>query len=178
MVSPQGPRLFIPTEGGGRPIVAQDPEVGDGLFMVPITPLSRGVDGERHYPELSVLASVQGVVVRPRLDEVEVRVLPDGVAITADGGLLLSGAAQDGGGEGFAGRRFDGLPAGLPPGRIFDMAAWRHGAEADYRAGRQALQLRISEATSIARSGPRLELAQFYFARGLDRKSTRLNSSH
>ncbi|HEY9547859.1 MAG TPA: hypothetical protein VIR45_00025, partial [Kiloniellaceae bacterium] len=54
-----------------------------------------------------------------------------------------------------------------PPGRIFDMAAWRHGAEADYRAGRQALQLRISEATSIARSGPRLELAQFYFARGL-----------
>src|SRR3546814_13252571 len=28
-------------------------------------------------------------------------------------------------------------------------------------------QLRISEATSIARSVPRLELAQFYFARGL-----------
>src|SRR3546814_6562596 len=33
MVSPQGPRLFIPTEGVGRPIVAQDPEVGDGLFI-------------------------------------------------------------------------------------------------------------------------------------------------
>src|SRR3546814_15999485 len=111
MVSPQGPRLFIPTEGVGRPIVAQDPEVGDGLFMVPITPLSRGVDGERHYPELSVLASVQGVVVRPRLAEGEVPVLPDGVAITAAGGLLLSGGAPGGGGDSVAGRRFDGLAA-------------------------------------------------------------------
>src|SRR3546814_11017158 len=33
MVSPRGPRLFIPTEGVGRPIVAQDPEAGDGPFM-------------------------------------------------------------------------------------------------------------------------------------------------
>src|SRR3546814_13026004 len=104
MVSPQGPRLFIPTEGVGRPIVAQDPEVGDGLFMVPIIPLSRGVDGERHYPELSVLASVPGVVVRPRLAAVEVRGLPECVARTADGGALLAGAGQAGGAAGFEGR--------------------------------------------------------------------------
>lgn len=167
MVSPQGPRLFIPIEGVGRPIVAQDPEVGDGLFMVPITPLSRGIDGERNYPELSILASVQGVVVRPRLDEVEVRVLPDGVAITAEGGLLLSGPAQRSSNDAFSSRGFDGLPAGMAPGRIFDMANWRQGGEKDLVDRRQALQLRISEATSISRSGPRLELAQFYFARGL-----------
>ncbi|MEQ9333355.1 tetratricopeptide repeat protein [Thalassobaculum sp.] len=167
MVSPQGPRLFVPVEGIGRPIVVRDPEVGDGLFMVPITPLSRGIDGERTYPELSILASVQGVVVRPRLDEVEVRVLPDGVAVTVDGGLLLSGPTQHAGDDAFSGRRFDGLPAGLPPGRIFDMSNWRLGSEAEFLDRRQALQLRISEATSISRSGPRLELAQFYFARGL-----------
>ena len=167
MVSPQGPRLFIPIEGVGRPIAVQDPEVGDGLFLVPIMPLSRGVDGERNYPELSILASVQGVVVRPRLDEVEVRVLPDGVAITAEGGLLLSGPSQRSSNDAFSGSRFDGLPAGLAPGRIFDMANWRQGAEKDFLDRRQDLQLRISEATSISRSGPRLELAQFYFARGL-----------
>src|SRR5690606_40768069 len=79
MVSPQGPRLFIPTEGVGRPIVAQDPEVGDGLFMVPITPLSTGVDGKRHHTELSILAGVQGVVVRPRLDGDGAQVLADGL---------------------------------------------------------------------------------------------------
>lgn len=167
MVSPQGPRLFIPIEGVGRPIVVQDPEVGDGLFLVPITPLSRGVDGERSYPELSILASVQGVVVRPRLDEVEVRVLPDGVAVTAEGGLLLSGPTQRSSNDAFSSRGFDGLPAGMPPGRIFDMANWRQGAEKDFVERRQGMQLRISEATSISRSGPRLELAQLFFSRGL-----------
>jgi len=167
MVSPQGPRLFIPVEGVGRPVVVRDPEVGDSLFLVPITPLSRGVDGERSYPEVSILPSVQGVVVRPRLDGVEVSVLPDGIAVTVEGGLLLSGPSARANEDAFNGRRFDGLPAGLPPGRIFDMSNWRLGDANDFLRERQALQLRISEATSISRSGPRLELAQFYFARGL-----------
>ena len=47
------------------------------------------------------------------------------------------------------------------------MSNWRQGSDAEYRRRRQAMQLRISEATSISRNGPRLELAQFYFARGL-----------
>ena len=171
MVSPQGPRLFIPVEGVGRPMLARDPEVGDGLIMVPITPLSRGIDGDRTYAEVAILSSVQGVVLRPRLDGVEARVLPDGVAVTVDGGLLLSGPVQRAGDGALAGRRFDGMPAGLPPGRIFDMSNWRLGDEASFLPSRQELQLRISEATSISRSGPRLELAQFYFARGLAAES-------
>jgi tetratricopeptide (TPR) repeat protein len=101
------------------------------------------------------------------MDDVTVQVLPDGIALTVDGGLLLSGPSRRTSDDAFSGRRFDGLPAGLPPGRIFDMTNWRLGDEADYLRQRQALQLRISEATSISRSGPRLELAQFYFARGL-----------
>ena len=167
MVSPQGPRLFIPIEGVGQPIIMRDPEVGDGLFLIPIAPLSRGIDGDRRYSDLTLLATVQGVVMRPRLDDVKVRNLPDGVAFTVDGGLMLSGSAPRTDGDNFNNRGFDGLPSGLPPGRIFDMSNWRRGAESRFLDERQALQLRISEATSISRSGPRLELAQFYFARGL-----------
>ena len=167
MVSPQGPRLFVPVDGVGQPIVVRDPEVGDGLFMIPITPLSRGIDGDRVYPDLAILASLQGVVVRPSRQDVEVRVLPDGIALTRDGGLLLSGPAPRSDDDVFTGNRFQGLSAGLPPGRIFDMSNWRLGDNASYLDRRQALQIRIAEATSISRSGPRLELAQFYFARGL-----------
>lgn len=167
MVSPQGPRLFVPVEGAGQPIILRDPEVGDGLFLVPVAPLSRGIDGDRRYSELTMLATVQGIAMRPRLDGVEVRNLPDGVAFTVEGGLLLSGPAPRTGQESLNSRGFDGLPAGLPPGRIFDMSSWRRGEQADFLRERQAIQLRISEATSISRSSPRLELAQFYFARGL-----------
>ncbi len=167
MVSPQGPRLFIPVDGIGQPIVVRDPEVGDGLFMIPVTPLSRGIDGDRTYSDLSLLASLQGVVVRPGRADIEFRVLPDGIALTRDGGMLLSGAAPRSSDELFTGNRFQGLSAGLPPGRIFDMSNWRLGDDNEYLDRRQALQIRISEATSISRSSPRLELAQFYFSRGL-----------
>lgn len=167
MVSPQGPRLFIPVEGVGEPIVVTDPEVGDSLFLVPVTPLSRGIDGERRYPDMTILASLQGVVVRPNRQDLAIRVLPDGIAITRDEGMVLSGPAPRSVDDVYTGGRFEGLTAGLPPGRIFDMANWRLGSDAEFLARRQALQLRIAEATSISRNGPRLELAQFYFARGL-----------
>lgn len=167
MVSPQGPRLFIPVDGVGQPIVVRDPEVGDSLFMVPVTPLSRGIDGDRKYPDMSILASLQGVVVRPNRSDIAVRVLPDGIAITREEGMVLSGPAPRSADDSYSGGRFEGLTAGLPPGRIFDMANWRLGSDVEFLDRRQALQLRIAEATSISRNGPRLELAQFYFARGL-----------
>ena len=167
MVSPQGPRLFIPVEGVGEPIVVNDPEVGDSLFLIPITPLSRGIDGNRRYPDMEILASLQGVVVRPNRSDLAIRVLPDGIAITREEGMVLSGPAPRSADDVYTGGRFEGLTAGLPPGRIFDMANWRLGSDAEFLERRQALQLRISEATSISRNGPRLELAQFYFARGL-----------
>lgn len=167
MVSPQGPRLFIPVEGVGEPIVVNDPEVGDSLFLIPITPLSRGIDGNRRYPDMEILASLQGVVVRPNRSDLAIRILPDGIAITREAGMVLSGPAPRSADDVYTGGRFEGLTAGLPPGRIFDMANWRLGSDPEFLERRQALQLRISEATSISRNGPRLELAQFYFARGL-----------
>ena len=78
MVSPQGPRLFIPVEEVGQTILVQDPEVGDRLFLVPVKPLSRGIDGDRDYIESSLLSSVQGVVVRPKVGDIQIRLLPDG----------------------------------------------------------------------------------------------------
>ena len=168
--SPQGPRVFILADGVGRTTVARDPEVGDILFMVPMTPLSRGIESERQYSQFNILGSVQGLVVQPLIDELEVRILPDGVAITASklSGLEVSKPLPGKADEALVGRRGDGLPPGLAPGRIFNLVSWRQGArDADFLNVKQAIQRQISEATSISRSGPRLSLAQFYFANGL-----------
>ncbi|MBT5266772.1 MAG: hypothetical protein HOL85_18185 [Rhodospirillaceae bacterium] len=166
MVSPQGPRVFVPAEGVGRVMVARDPEVGDRLFIIPLTLLSRGIDGARRYAEFRILSSVQGLAVQPLTDGLEMRVLPDGVAVTGLGGLQISRAAARAG-DVTEGARVDGIPAGLAPGRIFDVNAWRRGGINVFLAQKQNLQRLISESTSISRSGPRLRLAQFYFAHGL-----------
>lgn len=165
MVSPQGPRIFFPVEGVGRVTTFLDPEVGDRIIVAPIAPLSRGIDGARNFSQLEVLGSIQGIAVRPEIDKLEVRVLPDGVAITSGKGLMLSRPVAPS--ATVRNSSIDGLPPGLPPGRIFDMAAWRRGDDSTFLREKQAIQSRISDATSIARSGPRLELGQFYFAHGL-----------
>ena len=168
--SPQGPRVFVLAAGVGRTTVARDPEVGDLLFMVPMTPLSRGIETERRYSQFNILGSVQGLVVQPLIDELEVRILPDGVAITASklSGLEVSKPLPGKVEDELVGRRGDGLPPGLAPGRIFNLVSWRRGArESEFLNVKQEIQRQISEATSISRSGPRLSLAQFYFANGL-----------
>ena len=60
-----------------------------------------------------------------------------------------------------------GLPPGLPPGRIFDMAGWRRGSEDRFMDEKQRLQKLVSDSTSLSRNAPRLALSQFYFAHGL-----------
>tara|TARA_E500000305_G_scaffold111703_1_gene126905 strand:- start:148 stop:3822 length:3675 start_codon:yes stop_codon:yes gene_type:complete len=166
LVSAQGPRVFIPLEDHGATVIIRDPEIGDQLFVVPVASLSRGVDGLRQFTEFNLLNSAQGVVVQPLADDVTIRSLPDGVAITKLGGMTISRNVQQSTDDQVA-QRIDGLPPGLAPGRIFDFSNWRKGDTDRFLQEKQAIQRRISEATSIARSGPRLELAHFYFAHGL-----------
>ena len=166
LVSAQGPRVFIPLEDHGATVIIRDPEIGDQLFVVPVASLSRGVDGLRQFTEFNLLNSAQGVVVQPLADDVTIRSLPDGVAITKLGGLTISRNVQQSTDDQVA-QRIDGLPPGLPPGRIFDFSNWRKSGTDRFLQEKQEIQRRISEATSIARSGPRLELAHFYFAHGL-----------
>ena len=79
--SPQGPRVFVLAEGISDAITVRDPEVGDRLFIVPILPLSRGVEENQTFAQFNLLKSIQGIVIQPLIDELEVRVMPDGVAV-------------------------------------------------------------------------------------------------
>ncbi|WP_157089306.1 tetratricopeptide repeat protein [Oceanibaculum pacificum] len=163
-VSPQGPRLFIPVTGIGETIIVRDPEVGDELNIVPLAPLGRGIEGERSFAEFELLPTVQGIVVAPRADGVAIRDLPDGVAITSaeSGGLALSRDVPKR--EATFG---DQSESGLQSGRPFPMTQWRRGGRDSFYRDRQQLQFAIADATSIARTKPRMELAEYYFANGL-----------
>ena len=116
------------------------------------------------------MKSAQGLVVRPLIDELEIRVMPDGVAITASEFKGLEVSKRQTKISPTASRRaqLDGLPRGLEPGRIFNLEAWTQGTKPnEFLEMKQTIQQQISQATSIARGGPRLSLAQFYFAKGL-----------
>lgn len=164
-VSPQGPRLFIPVTGIGETTVVRDPEVGDELHVVPLSMLGRGIDGDRRFAEFELLATVQGIAVVPLADGVAVRQLPDGVAITGGDGLVLSRDLPE------RSKTFGEVASDtdIRSGRPFAMQEWR-GNQAPgqgFYPRRQQLQFALADATSIARTKPRMDLAQFYFANGL-----------
>ena len=160
----QGLRMFIGIADPADPLRVRDPEVGDELTVIPLAQLGRGIDGERRYADLHLLPTAQGIVAKPLTDDLTIRSIPDGITFVTSEGLnfthpdVLAQITAEGAPNAFG---------ALPPGRVFDMVAWRRGNVADFQVQKQLLQRRVAEATRVTRSQPRLDLAGFYFAHGL-----------
>ena len=149
------PRLLVPIEGATRAIVANDPDVGDHLVIVPSTAPGAAFTENRRYPELEVLNAVQGVVLRPAVDDLQVTPRQDGVEVVAPGGLKLSRqqAAKPG--------------QTAEPTRLFDLAAWRRGPVEQFEENRRKLEQELALAKDDSeRARLLLALARFNFAHG------------
>src|SRR6185503_17121113 len=69
-----------------------DPDAGDTLLVVTAPPPTRGLIKRQDFVELSLLESVQGVVVHPNSDDISAEVGSDKVMLGRPGGLTLSSA--------------------------------------------------------------------------------------
>lgn len=163
-ISPQGPRVFIPVAGVGDSISITDPEVGDEIFIIPIEPLGRGLETARTFAQFSLPKTIQGVAVVPLSEAVTIRELPDGIAVTGEGGLFLS---EDQTRDDTFGER--GLIGGgsFLQGRPYPLEEWRLVSRNGFNQKRQELLSEVAEALSISKTRPRLQLARYYFAHGL-----------
>ena len=162
-----GPRVLLPVpEAGGRVAIA-DPEVGDDLIVVPVMQGGRGVPAERTFAEFRVLASNQGVVVNPWIDDVQVQSGADGVAITAARGLTLSAAEPAASGAEALPAAAEGAPP--PPARLglLRFAEWARGPIDQYQKNHDSLLMAMAMAGDNERSAARLKLAQFYLAHSM-----------
>jgi len=83
-------RVLIPVSDVTTVFALTDPEVGDNLMVVPIAPLSYGMTYPYEFAHFALIPTGQGVVVRPRIDNLQVRAVPQGVEITSPDGLPVS----------------------------------------------------------------------------------------
>lgn len=170
--SPLGARLFISVPEPGNVIAFQDPEIGDNLLVVPVIPLGHGLSRQWKYPQLHLLASKQGVVVKPVSDDVRVRPLRQGVEITSSGTLQVSAvtpeerasidleAARNAGG---------GSKASGPLSRVMDLEKWNRKDLQNFMDTRQGLFHTVTKAKGPrAREQARNDLMNFYFANGFE----------
>lgn len=160
-----GARVFLPVPEPGRAIPMHDPVIGDNLVVVPVIPLGHGVSPARSYPQFDVLASVQGVVIRPKIDSLRVRPLRGGIELTSSEGLQVSSTTA----------RAESEPTGgfmRPLTRAFDLEKWRRLEPSEVKSNLRELQLAAATVDEAARESARLELARFSFANGLAHEAT------
>jgi tetratricopeptide (TPR) repeat protein len=91
-----GARLLVRAPDAANIVQFADPDVGDRIQVVPLPSPGQGVPEPHRYPDLEVMPSYQGVVVRPISDNVTVRAIKEGVELTTAGGLHLSPTADAG----------------------------------------------------------------------------------
>ncbi|MEO5338589.1 MAG: tetratricopeptide repeat protein, partial [Magnetospirillum sp. WYHS-4] len=160
--SPVGARIFVPIPEPGRAIAVADPEAGDTLVVVPVIPLGHGLQQAWSYPQLDVLPSVQGVVVKPWTDDLRVRPLRQGIEITAATGKLALSTVSD---SAAAGGKLAGAGA---LSKVFDFEKWRRGTPKTVSLERQRFQKVVAaSAGAISRDKARVDLARFLLSAGL-----------
>ena len=139
----------------GLPIAITDPEFGDTIIVVPVIPLAGRVAVTYTYPQFSLPASLQGIVVQPLIDTLRVRSLHDGVELSSSDGLVLSPAAST------ASSGIGRQAATTEGDRLLDARDWTERSRASFTARRQALERAVIDSDGAERERNRLRLAQF-----------------
>ena len=157
--SASGPRIFLPMVQAGEALPFHDASIGDNLVIVPIIPLSNGINKRHSYPEVRILPTLQGFVIQPRIDDVMVRSTSKGVQIHSGSKLSLS--PPDPRAE--TKSRIRTLSAMK---RIFKSDVWRlarlEGMK-EFNQTRQEMMAQIANSRGNAKQNARIVLAQYLF---------------
>jgi tetratricopeptide (TPR) repeat protein len=156
--SPVGARIFVPTPEPSLPIGVTDPDIGDNLVIVPITPLSHGIAKGYTYPEVTLPQTGQGILIVANTDNMRVRPLRQGVELTSAIPLSISSVTA----EEAAGSKLSAIG---PVSRLLDLERWELQNEFEFGSGKQQLQSELARAKGLeAQQSARWNLANFYFA--------------
>ncbi len=154
-----GARLMLPVSKAGNPILFTDPEVGDSLIIVPLSEAGQAVRVPYRYADLEFYPAEQGVVIRPRVENLAVRrQQTQGVEITRAGGLRLSPDDDTG--------YVRPAQGGAESTYLFDFHAWYGSRNIDFTTMRQRWERAMAESPPGERDRIRFDMARFLFARG------------
>jgi len=155
-------QMVIAVAQPGEALPLRDPEVGDNVVVVPIIPLANGVLRPYTLPQFEVLPSAQGIVIRPRIDDLRVRPVQRGVEINGvSQPLILSSLTP----QVQAGARIGSF---RQVSRIFPPDTWRVARRiqslTEFNKENAAALDRVADAQQGNKMQARLDYAQFLIA--------------
>ncbi|MAG96674.1 MAG: hypothetical protein CMM08_08320 [Rhodospirillaceae bacterium] len=167
-----GPHVFLSVLNVGSVVRIKDPEVGDEIQTVPIMAAGSGVDRRRDFVEFRLQPTAQGVAILAWADDVEVKTLRNGIAITTKAGMVISGvpSAQEKSAEEeeeTAEETSDAADEETEEAQLFKYSEWLIDTKVPVRRMKRELQYQVSVTPAGQRNTPRWRLAKYFFARGL-----------
>ncbi|MBR0754580.1 tetratricopeptide repeat protein [Bradyrhizobium jicamae] len=147
--------VSVPLANPGQLHRLVDPDAGDTLLVVTAPPPTRGLIKRQDFVELSLLESIHGLVAVPNSDDVKAEVGADKVMLGRPGGLTLSSADV-------AAER---ATAAVRP--LFDVDEWRKNKAETFLPRLDSLINATSAVNAEQLPQARLDLANFYMARGM-----------
>ncbi|MCP4393797.1 MAG: hypothetical protein GY804_05960 [Alphaproteobacteria bacterium] len=154
--SPIGPHIFIPTKEAGTLTGLIDPEIGDALFIVPFMKIGIGAHPKYTFPEVDILPSSQGLVIRKKKSDIKIKVSKSGIEIFSDNGLILSedlsSYQKNAGGSVMGGSKY------------FSLFRWKKNGKKDFLEAKKDLLQELYETKDNNLQEARMNLARFYIA--------------
>ncbi len=136
----------------------EDPIVGDQLLIATATAPTAGLLRAQTFVDFHLLASAQGVALKPFTDDLVMRHAEDVLVVEREAGLQLS----------FVGTRRAAVVApqaqGGPRLGFVDFEGWKFGATDGFVSIRDQLLARAAVTTGVERRNARLDLARFNIA--------------
>ena len=154
-----GPRLLATIRDAGEPIYFKDTKVYDNLFVIPVITLATGIIRNYQYPQLNILESAQGIVIKPNIDDLTIRSKQQNVEIFSPSRLALStkGMAKA------KGKTIQALS------RIFTIRTWRsirRQKPGEFYFTKRKILDRLSRVKGPEKDKARMDLAIFLFGNG------------
>ena len=131
------------------------PHVGDELYVVPMMPPTHGALARQEFVEFELLPSAQGIVIRPKTEELSIALEEQRVLITRDSGLSLSEVGLPLGSFGFD-------PDDRPG--YFDLRAYKGEGPSEFKERMEEYQTRIAASEGTVRVERLLDFSRFLMA--------------
>jgi len=162
-----------PNKPGGSDVLVQirdrgdiqrlsDPVVGDKFDVATTLRPNHGLGSLHNFLGFDLWPTQQGAVIIPLMDSIQTTPDPEGVAITVDGGLMLSNGTRP------TEQAMKG--AGGSPGAegFIEYDKWARQAEGPFKRIRARLERNTALAPKSLKNAARLELARFFLANHFD----------
>lgn len=118
-------KIIFPFQSARKVLDLTDPTSGETLKIVTVEDADDFAGTARQFVDFDVLPSPAGIAIRPKVDDLDVKITSEGVEISRSAGLAILGEEQVTGveKESFA----DRMSKPVDDRRIFNFAEWRMG---------------------------------------------------